>query len=74
MRSADVVCLLLVPGVLLLVHVVSCSGQGDVWSTERLEGQACRTSLLVMCVQRITPAVVTQLKDTTTVSHLEFLG
>lgn len=31
----------------LLVHVVSCSGQGDVWSIKRLAGQACRTSLLV---------------------------
>ena len=46
-RFADAVCLLFVPGVFLLVHVVSCSGQGDVRSTKRLEGQACRTSLLV---------------------------
>jgi hypothetical protein len=44
-RFADAVCCLLVPDVLLLV--VSCCEQGDVWSIEHLAGQACRTGLLV---------------------------
>jgi hypothetical protein len=55
--------------------VVSCSDQGDVWSIKRLEGQACRTSLLVhvALLQGISPAVGPRLKDPTTIVHLTFL-